>query len=158
MAGKIVVLAFEGEHTADGMLDNFLDMEKRGLLVLEDVVVAVRPARSTEVRLEQTRHKRGRAATKAGSIGLLAGLLVGGPLVGLTVGALWGGLRDKGIDDKFVKELSSHFGPDTSGLFLLVAGGDADKVIEELRPFKATVISTEIDPAVEKKLREALAD
>jgi len=157
MAGKIVVLAFEGEHTADGMLDNFLDMEKRGILQLEDVVVASRPARSSEVRLDQTRYKRGRAATAAGGVGLLAGLLVGGPLVGLTAGALWGGLRDKGIDDKFVRELSSAFGPDSSGLFLLVSGADADKVIEELRPFKATVITTEIDPAVEKKLRDALS-
>lgn len=156
MAGKIVVLAFEGEHTADGMLDNFLDMEKRGVLQLEDAVIVSRPAGTTEVTIDQTRFKRGRAAAKTGAVGLLAGMLVGGPLVGLTAGALWGGLRDKGLDDKFVRRLSDKLGPDSSGLFLQVSGGDSEKVIEELQPHQATVITTELDPALEKKLRDSL--
>lgn len=133
---KLVVLAFEGASTANGMLDNLAALQQRGVLHLDDAVVVSRPAGSSEVRIDQTRYKRGRAAAAGGGIGLLAGLLVGGPLGGLTVGALWGGLRDKGVDDGFVRELSSNLGPDRSGLFLLVSGGDADAVIAEITPHR----------------------
>ena len=157
MAGKIVALAFDGEQTADGMLDNVLDMEKREVISLEDAVVVSRGAGTTEVHVDQTHFKRGRAATKAGAVGLLAGMLVGGPLVGLTVGALWGGMRDKGISDKFIRELTARLQPDSSALYLLVSSADGAKVMEELKPHQATIITTELDPAVEKKLRETLA-
>jgi uncharacterized membrane protein len=157
MAGKIVALAFDGEQTADGMLDNFLDMEQRQVISLEDAVVVSRGAGTTEVKVDQTHFKRGRAATTAGAVGLLAGMLVGGPLVGLTVGALWGGMRDKGISDKFIRQLTARLQPDSSALFLLVSSADGEKVLEELTPHQATIITTDLDPAVEKKLRETLA-
>jgi uncharacterized membrane protein len=42
MASQLVVLGFDGENTAEGMLDNFYDMQKRGVLQLEDAVIASR--------------------------------------------------------------------------------------------------------------------
>ena len=45
MPSQIVVLSFEGAGTAAGVLDNLRDMERRGLLRLDDAVVASRPPR-----------------------------------------------------------------------------------------------------------------
>ena len=109
MASRIVVLAFEGAGAAEGMLVNIRDMEKRGLLKLDDAVVASRgpratdiqinqasmigvPAAGSQLQIDQTNSRRGRSAAAGGGIGLLAGWLIGGPIGGLAVGALIGAL------------------------------------------------------------------
>jgi uncharacterized membrane protein len=157
VASNLVALAFDGAGTAEGMLDNVLDMQERELIALEDAVVASRAAGTTEVEVKQTKQRRGRAALVGGGIGLLAGLLIGGPLVVTTVGALIGGLRDKGIDDGFIRQLNASLKPDSSALILLVKEADAEAVLAELRPFKATVLTTTLAPEMEKRLRDALA-
>jgi uncharacterized membrane protein len=157
MASQLVVLAFEGESTAEGMWNNFKDMQERGLIQLEDAVIVSR-GQSTEVTIKQTDSRRGKYAAAGGGIGLLAGFLVGGPIGGAAVGALLGSLRDRGIDDKFVKSLSQQLKPESSSIFLLVKSGDRQKVQEELRPFKAVVVYTTLSPEVEKRLRETLAE
>ena len=53
MASTIVVLAFEGSGAAEGLLINLRDMEKRGLLKLDDAVIASRGARATDVQIGQ---------------------------------------------------------------------------------------------------------
>jgi uncharacterized membrane protein len=174
MASKIVVLAFEGAGAAEGMLENVRDMEKRGLLKLDDAVVASRGPRATDVQInqasligvpaagsqleiEQTDSRRGRSALAGGGIGLLAGMLIGGPIGGLAVGAIAGALRDRGLKDREVKQIAERLTPDSSALFLLVKEADGPKVLEELKPFKATVIQSTLDPEAEERLRKSLA-
>jgi uncharacterized membrane protein len=174
MASTIVVLAFEGSGTAEGMLENLRDMESRGLLKLEDAVVAWRGATASDaqisqasvvgiapatsgLQIDQTDSRRGRSALAGGGIGLLAGMLVGGPVGGLAVGAIIGALRDRGLKDKDVQTLAERLGPDSSALFLLVKEADGPKVLEELRPFKATVVQTGLSDEAEQALRKALA-
>jgi uncharacterized membrane protein len=174
MASRIVVLAFEGAGAAEGMLVNVRDMEKRGLLKLDDAVVASRgpratdiqinqasmigvPAAGSQLQIDQTDSRRGRSAAAGGGIGLLAGMLIGGPIGGLAVGALIGALRDRGLKDKEVQEIADRLVPDSSALFLLVKEADGPKVLEELKPFKATVIQSTLEPEAEERLRAALA-
>lgn len=184
MASNLVVLSFEGADTAQGMLENVRDMQARGLLQLEDAVVAYRepdapnvavkqldgdvatistlianqPALNEPV-IEQTDSRRKRYAAAGGGVGLLVGLLLGGPIGGAAVGAIIGALKDRGIDDKFIRNVSDTLKPDSSAIFLLVKeGGDAAKIREELRPFKATVVHTTLSPEVEKQLRDALVN
>jgi uncharacterized membrane protein len=184
MASNLVVLSFEGADTAKGMLDNVRDMQKRGLLQLEDAVVAYREPnasnatfqqldqdldslpyepgnrpRLNEPVIEQTDSRRKRYAAAGGGIGLLVGLLLGGPIGGAAVGAIIGALKDRGIDDSFIHSVSLSLTPDSSAIFLLVKeGGDAAKIEQELRPFKARVVHTTLAPEVEKQLRDALAN
>jgi uncharacterized membrane protein len=183
MASNLVVLSFEGVDTAQGMLDNVRDMQARGLLHLEDAVVAYRepqgprvafmqldnnlasgpsPVQSqpglSETVIEQTDSRRKRYAAAGAGIGMLAGLLLGGPIGGAAVGAIIGALKDRGIDDKFIRNVSDSLKPDSSAIFLLVKDVDAPKVREELRPFKATVVHTTLPPEAEKQLRDALAN
>ena len=184
MASKLVVLSFEGADAAQGMLDNVRDMQARGLLQLDDAVVAYREPNASNATFEQldgelapvpspippgqpglkepvikqTDSRRKRYAAAGGGIGLLAGLLLGGPIGGAAVGAIVGALKDRGIDDGFIRDVSNTLKPDSSAIFLLVKeGGDAEKIREELRPFKATVVHTTLAPEVEKQLRDTLA-
>jgi uncharacterized membrane protein len=174
LASKIVVLAFEGAGAADGMLENFRSLEERGLISLEDAVIASRgpiPDHDSasrqaaagyvfptgEVRIQQTASRRGRSALAGGGVGLLAGMLIGGPVGGLAIGALVGALRDRGLKDAEVKQIADRLGPDSSALFLLVKEADGPKVLEELKPFKATVIQSTLEPEAEQRLRQALA-
>jgi uncharacterized membrane protein len=179
MAGKLVVLAFDGASTAETVMDAIKDMQRRGLIELEDAVVVSRAPHaervhmvaqanpdsgmamyrqgpSAEVEIKQTDSRRGRTAAKGAGIGLLAGWLLGGPIGGAAIGAVIGALRDRGIDDGFIKELSEQLHPDSSGIFLLVSRADTDKVLEEIHPYKGRVIHTTIRPEVEQALRKAL--
>jgi uncharacterized membrane protein len=184
MTSNLVVLSFEGADTAKGMLDNVRDMQERGLLTLEDAVVAYREPNASNATfqqldgdlaaapaqlgvrtglndpvIKQTDSRRKRYAAAGAGLGMLAGLLLGGPIGGAAVGAVIGALKDRGIDDGFIHSVSSSLKPDSSAIFLLVKeGGDAAKIREELRPFKATVLHTTLKPEVEKQLRDALAN
>jgi uncharacterized membrane protein len=184
MASNLVVLSFEGASTAQGMLDNIRDMQARGILELEDAVVAYREPKAPKVEFEQLDHNLAPAATQMASqpginepvieqtdsrrkryaaagagVGLLVGVLLGGPIGGAVVGTIIGALKDRGIDDKFIRSVSDSLTPDSSAIFLLVKeGGDAAKIEEELRPFKARVVHTTLAPEVEKQLRDALAN
>jgi uncharacterized membrane protein len=176
MSSKLVALAFDGQYTAEGMLDTLKQLQKDGAIELEDAVVISRGvqgeqlylnpsgvsggapaiAQNAQAEIEQTTHRRGRAAAAGAGIGLFAGWLLGGPIGGAVVGTLIGGLRDRGIDDKFAKDIASHLHSDSSALLLLVKRADPDKVLAAIQPFKGTILLTDLSPETEKTLRAAL--
>ena len=158
MASQLVVLAFEGRETADGMLANFRDMQDRGILKLEDAIVATR-GQADHIDIHPTDSRRGRYAAAGGGAGVLAGGLIAGPLGGAavgTVGAIVGAMRDRGIEDKFVEEVSRSLQPESSAIFLLIEEADGPKVLEELEPFHAAVLHTTLTPEQERRLRDTL--
>ena len=160
MANNIVVLGFKSQHGAEGMLEDIQRWHEEGLIELEDAVIATRgPGR--DVQIEQTHRQGSRFALRGGGAGLLAGLLLGGPILGLVAGAAAGGiaaaLKDYGLDDTFVEEVSQWVQPETSALFLLVKEAKGEEVLEKLRPFGAVVLSTTLAPEQEERLRQALA-
>lgn len=157
MASQIVALAFDGVETAEGILDNVIDMQQRGLLKLDDAVVLSRPAGTSEVQVKQTDSRRGRYALIGGGAGMLAGWLVGGPIGGAAIGAIIGAMRDRGLPDSFVNTISGSLGPDSSALVVLVKDVDGPTVLEELKPFKGRVVHTTLSDEQEKRLRETLA-
>ena len=161
MANNIVVLGFNSQYGAEGMLEDMQRWQEEGLLELEDAVIATRgPGRN--VQIEQTHKQGGKFALRGGGAGLLAGLLLGGPILGLVAGAAAGGiasaLKDSGLDDDFVEEVSQWLQPETSALFLLVKEAKADEVLEKLRPYGATVLTTSLAPEQEERVRQALAE
>ncbi|MCG8352137.1 MAG: DUF1269 domain-containing protein [Chloroflexales bacterium] len=176
MTSQLVILAFDGAHAATTMLDAVRSMEQRGLLEIDDAVVAMRPAASEmlfnagsvsaqpvavsvsnpEVEITQTDSRRGQSAMIGGGIGLLAGWLFGGPIGGLAIGTVLGAMRDRGISDRFVNELSAQLQPDSSAIFLLVRRADTYRVLEELRPHQGRVVHTTLTPETEQALRKAL--
>jgi uncharacterized membrane protein len=161
MESRIVVLGFDNQFAAEGMLQDFNKMQEEGLIEIEDAVVASR-GEGTHVSIKQTHSETGKFARRGAGVGLLAGLLLGGPIGGLVggaaIGAVTGGLKDYGIDDTFIKEISEGVSPNSSALFLLVGEAKAEEVLERLRPFQAVVLTTTLPEEAEKVLRESLAD
>jgi uncharacterized membrane protein len=184
MAGNIHVLMFDDIDGAENMLENVSSWEKQGWLKVEDAVVVTRGAGSlsgptqvasahpdqpvmvqgtgsnTELEIKQTHKQAGKFALGGGGIGFLAGLLLGGPIgglvVGATVGGITGAMKDYGISDKFIKEVSAGIAPGTSALFVMSSGGDEQKLLPELREHKARLLKTTLAPEQERALREAL--
>jgi len=161
MASNIVVLGFDGQQGAEAMLDNLKHWQEEGLIELEDAVLASR-GEGSDVEIEQTHKKSRKPLVKGGGAGLLAGLLLGGPILGLAAGVAAGGIsrarKDYGLDDDFVKEASEWVRPNKSALFLLIKQANAEEVLERLRPTQAVVLSTTLAPEAEQRLREALAE
>lgn len=160
MASQVVVLGFNEEQGAENMLDYLGEMQDEGLIELEDAVIASRGP-GTNVEIQQTHSKTGKFALRGSGIGLLAGLLLGGPIGGLVGGAAIGGitgaLKDHGLDDSFVKEVSGWVRPNTSALFLLIKEAKGEEVLQRLESLNAKVLTTTLPEDAEKRLRDSLA-
>ena len=158
---NITALAFEGEETAKGMLNDVLKMEKEGKIEVLDAVVASRGV-GKNVNIEQTQSAKGKFAKRGTGVGFLAGLLLGGPIVGAAagaaVGAISGSMKDVGIEDDFIEQISAGLGQNSSAIFLMTQNADMDAVQTYLKPFKARVLSTTLDPDVETKITKLLSE
>lgn len=113
---NLIVLSFEGQSAAEAIYEQFEEMQKDKLIVIEDAVILERgevsqPINSSpfesnpysmagtsgpsthisnssgEVTVKQTQGRKANYAAKGGGIGILAGWLLGGPIGGLVVGA-----------------------------------------------------------------------
>ena len=161
MDSNIVVLRFEGKSQAENMLSIFDDMQDKGIVTLEDAVIASRGP-GDNIEIEQSQSVTGKYTLRGSGIGLLAGLLLGGPIGGLVggtvVGAVAGALKDVGIDDKFIRQTSEMLMPGTSALFLMGRADNPDKFLDELKPFKALVATTSLSAEQETRLRRTLAE
>jgi uncharacterized membrane protein len=175
MASTLMAIEFEGEYTARGLLDNLDKLQKEGVLKLDDAVIASRPAAgqvmftqlqearpsgtsagTPQAQVEQTDSRRKRYAAAGAGVGLIIGTILGGPIGGLAVGGIIGALKDRGIDDKFAKQVADGLGPDSSALLLLGTSTDPERVLAEFAPFKGRVLHSTLSPETEKRLRDAL--
>src|SRR5215831_7086644 len=165
----LIVVAFQGEDTADQVLNKLMALQKEHLIDLEDACVVVRD-RNGNVHLKQAVNLIGEGALGGGPWGALwrtlVGLLFLNPLLGFVTGAamgagagaMAGALADYGIDDDFIRSLGSTIEPGSSALFILVRRATLDKVLPELRPFGGTVLRTSLSNEQEERLRQALQD
>lgn len=161
-SSNLVVIAFEGLETAGEVLRAIEGLEQAGEIVLEDAVIAQRRQGPvvdvTQAKVEPAETEK--ATTRGGAIGFVAGLLVGGPIVGLmaglAIGHLTGKLRDSGIDNSFVDSIGEALTPNSSALFLLVKQANAEKAVAVLKEYGGRVLKTSLDPEREAALRKAL--
>ncbi len=156
---NLIVVAFPNEFQAEEVRLDFLKMQKEYLVELEDAVVAVRKA-DGKVKLRQMYSLAAGGAMGGSFWGLLIGLVFLNPLLGLVIGAgtgaVAGALSDVGINDQFMKDLSTTLQPSSSALFILVGSELSDKVFEELHGTGGTVIKTSLSHADESRLQAAL--
>ncbi len=109
--------AGEAEHASDELSHREDD------LVLRDVAVVTRTPHGA-IELQQTSGvAAGDALVGVGTAGLVAGLLLGVPVVGALVGLLGGGVwgvRDTGIPDSRMRKLGEDLQPGQAVLCVLV--------------------------------------
>src|SRR5262245_4418299 len=96
-------------------------------LALEDIAVVVRHPDGS-FALERPSFPAAPNIVGLTAVGFLAGLVLGAPLTGATIGAMVGGAgtaaaASAGIGDDFVKEVEGLMKPGTSALFVLDSEG-----------------------------------
>jgi uncharacterized membrane protein len=163
----LVVLGFDGLHTADEVLNKLRSLQKESLIDLEDSCVVERDG-DGKVHIKQAVNLTALGARSGGMFGALAGMLVGilflNPLAGMALGAavgagsgaLQGRAVDYGINDDFIKKLGATIPPTSSALFVLIRRSTPDKVLPEIEPYKPRVLKTSLSNEAEAKLKAAL--
>lgn len=153
----LIVFAFDNPTGAGEMASAVADLQKQQLITLEDAATVVRKD-DGKPKVKQAQSLVGAGALGGAFWGLLIGLLFWMPWLGLAAGAIGGAiggkLTDVGIDDNFIKEVSSTIEPGHSALFLLVSSWTEDKVLDKLDDFNATVLRTSLSAEDEAKLKE----
>ncbi|MCH7699882.1 MAG: DUF1269 domain-containing protein [Chloroflexi bacterium] len=154
----LVVVAFDNETDAEKLQAQMKRLQKEHLVTLEDAAVVVRKA-DGKVKVKQSTSLVGAGALGGAFWGLLIGLVFRAMWWGLAIGAVLGALRGKfkdiGIDDKFIKEVGETIQPGNSAIFLLIRESTPDKLIDELKGYKDTVLKTSLSTDDEAKLRAA---
>jgi uncharacterized membrane protein len=155
---ELIVVGFKTESGASEMRDALADLQKLGLIVLDDAAIVVRTSNG-KVKVKQEVSLVGEGALGGAFWGMLIGLLFLMPWAGLAVGAITGALAGKfvdiGIDDSFIKEVGAAIDPGNSALFLYVREVSPGQVLDELARFDATVIRTSLSEEKEEALRSA---
>lgn len=166
---NLVVLGFDGIHTADDVLNKLRSLQKEYLIDLEDSCVVERDA-GGKVHIKQAVNLTSLGATTGLARGAIWGTLVGilflNPLAGMAIGAisgagagaLSGSLVDFGIRDDFIKKLSDTIPHGSSALFVLFKSVNEDKVLPELEPYKPRVLRTSLSNEQEERLKAALSN
>ncbi len=166
---NLVVLGFDGIHTADEVLNRMRSLQKEYLIDLEDACVVER-LENGKVFINQAVNLTAIGAAAGGSSGALWGTLVGllflNPLAGLAIGAitgagfgaLSGSLTDYGIRDDFVKKLGETIPPGSSALFVLVRSATEDKVLGEIQPYRPRILKTSLSNEAEQRLKTVLSE
>jgi uncharacterized membrane protein len=157
----LVVVAFDDEKTAFRVRDKLAQLQTAHLVGLEDVVVVVR-REDGKVNIKQAINLTGAGALSGSFWGLLIGMLFWAPWLGLALGAIsgaiGGAMKDIGIDDNFIKEVSESIEPGQSAIFMLIYEATPDKFLQQISEFPGKVIQTSLTEAQEAKLREAFGE
>jgi uncharacterized membrane protein len=155
----LVVLGFPTMSAADDVIPQLDSMQREQLLQLADWARVVRHD-DGKVEVRQA-HNTAAAGAAGGALwGMILGLIfltpLAGAVIGGAIGALTGALRDYGIDDRFIKDLSNQLKPGTSALFLYVTSSTPDKVADRLRTYHPTLLHTSLSRDAEERLRSAI--
>jgi uncharacterized membrane protein len=153
-------MSFDKVTRAEEVLLALMHLAGEGEVVLRDAVIVTKRD-DGKVHVHQTVDPSPAQGAVSGSIwGLLAGVIFGGPLVGLvagiTGGALLAKLIDRGLDDKWVKDVGAWMDPGTSALLLLVSQDVSAAVLRELGRFEGQVLYCTFPDGVRRELEAAL--
>ncbi len=163
--GDLVVVGFEGEFTADEVLLDILKMEQVHLVDLDDAAVAARKKDGT-CRIKCSNLLVMADAATGSQWGLMIGTVLLNPLMGTLAGGVIGAavgkvtkvLKQIGIKEEFLKEISDTFKPDSSAIFILVRKSLPEKIVEEFARFRGRLIRSSLSPENELELQKILQE
>jgi uncharacterized membrane protein len=157
---NIVVITFEDEQEAAKVREAARQLERQGLLSLDDSAVVVKDANG-KVRVDNEIDRGIKiGAIGGGLIGMMLGFIffpLSGLILGAAGGALVGKMTNLGVDQKFVKDVETAMHPGTSAIFLIVRKSDPNAALAALKPFKGTIYHTSLDTEAEENLRRVLS-
>lgn len=127
---------------ASELLLAMANLASEGKLTMHDAVIVAKDEDGRTKVVETVDVTPARGALSGTWWGMLAGLLIGGPVFlgaaigGAAAGALYGKLVDKGLEDQWVKDMANWIDPGRSALLLLIDTGLDPAVIDELGRFE----------------------
>lgn len=155
---ELIVLGFKSENGAEEALKLVETLQKQELIAISDAATVVRMT-DGKPKIKQAQNLVGVGALGGAFWGMLIGLIFWMPWLGLAIGAITGAISGKfadiGIDDNFIKEVSTTVEPGQSALFMMVGRMTEDRVIAELQRLQPTVLRTNLSNEAETKLRDA---
>jgi uncharacterized membrane protein len=163
----LIAVTYPDINQASAVLDTLKRLMREHVIDLSDAVYVTKDA-DGEVDLHQMINLPALGAASGGARGALWGTLIGllflqplagaaiGAAVGAGTGAITGKLSDYGIEDNFVRELSTQMKPNSSAIFVLVRSVTPDKVLPEVSKFGGTVLRTSLSDDAERRLQAAL--
>jgi uncharacterized membrane protein len=162
-SGNLWAIGYDDMGRANQIRDEIISLGwDKHYLLLNDVAVVVR---HPDGSFTLNREKFPAAANILGCsvVGFLAGLVVGVPITGATIGAMVGGtgsvavLASAGIGEDFIKDVERLMKPGTSALFVLDDEGDMDVILHKIRGLGGTVLKTNVDVEHAKLIQSTLA-
>ena len=148
-------------NMALGVMKTIQAKAKEADVKLEDAVIVFKNPKG-ETKIKQLEELTpGKGAKRGIFWGLLAGLILGGPiggiLWGLGIGAIVGGVIDHGIDNKWLKTVSDWLTPGRSAILLMVKDEDAEGAIAYLETFDTEMHVADVSDLA-KEAAEKAAD
>jgi uncharacterized membrane protein len=162
-SGNLWAIGYDDMGRANQIRDEIISLGwDKHYLLLNDVAVVVR---HPDGSFTLNREKFPAAANILGCsvVGFLAGLVVGVPITGATIGAMVGGtgsvavLASAGIGEDFIKDVERLMKPGTSALFVLDDEGDMDVILHKIRGLGGTVLKTNVDVEHARLIQSTLA-
>ncbi len=157
----LVAIGYPDQGTAEQARETAQRLESE-LIIQADQIAAISRDQEGKYHVHTT---HGGASTAGGAMwggfwGLLFGMLFfipfAGWAMGAGMGALFGHMGKKGIDEAFQQQVRDYLKPGTSALFMVIEQATPDKAIAALEQYHGTVIKTSLSEEDTKKLQEAL--
>lgn len=158
----MVVFTLESKARAEELLRRLQDLD-----IADEGVEIAEAAFATKVSSGHVKLKQfndlggGRGAFGGGTIGVIAGTIVAGPVgtvvggvVGATVAGLYARLRDSGVNDRFMREISEKLEPGQTALFIVYRGTPGEEMLQTLRDFDASLVYTTLSDEAVAELRQ----
>ena len=162
-SGNLWAIGYDNMERADQVRDEIINLGwHKHYLQLNDVAVVVRRPDGS-FTFDRKAFPAASNVLGCSVVGLVAGLVVGTPLIGAAVGAMVGGagsvaaLASVGIGDDFVREVKQLMKPGTSAIFVLDDEGDMDVILHKIRGLGGSVLKTNVDVEHAKLIQSTLA-
>jgi uncharacterized membrane protein len=136
------------------------DKAKETDVKLEDAVVVYK-TKDGQIKIKQIVDMTAGKGAKRGSFwGFLVGLVLGGPIAGalggLALGTIYGGLKDKGLDDDFVKDVTKTMSSHSSAIFILIDEAMYEPAVAYLKTFDAEIFESDFHTDTEEAVDKAV--
>lgn len=157
--GHITAITFEDMEQAPQLRDALKDLERQGLLSLDDAAVIVRDEEGKfKVHGQLDRGVKTGAGVGA-AVGLLLGSIffpIGGIVLGALAGAGVGASTRIGIDKEFIQNIQESMPNGSSALIIYARSADPNALRAAVEPFHGHVYQTTLESDAEDTLLRAL--
>ena len=161
-SGNLWAIGYDDMGRANQVRDEIISLGwHKHYLILDDVAVVVRHPDGS-FTLNREAFPAASNVLGCSVVGFLAGLVLGAPLSGATIGAMVGGAgtaisASVVIGDDFVREVKELMKPGTPAIFVLDDEGDMDVILHRIRGLGGTVLKTNVDLERARLIQSTLA-